>query len=36
MLMKKLALHNPVTDLPNQNVLLSDLDEIFSDQEKVS
>ncbi|MFA7423112.1 MAG: diguanylate cyclase, partial [Acholeplasmataceae bacterium] len=33
---EKLALHNPVTDLPNQNVLLSDLDEIFSDQEKLA
>ena len=27
---EKLALNNPVTDLPNQNVLMSDLDEIFS------
>lgn len=30
---EKLALYNPVTNLPNQNVLISDLDKIFQDQE---
>ncbi|BCR36250.1 putative bifunctional diguanylate cyclase/phosphodiesterase [Mariniplasma anaerobium] len=30
---EKLALFNPVTNLPNQNVLISDLDKVFQDQE---
>ncbi len=33
---EKLALHNPVTNLPNQNVLMADLDEIFSNQERLA
>ena len=33
---EKLALYNPITNLPNQNVLLSDLDEIFADPQKLS
>ncbi|MCD4827025.1 MAG: bifunctional diguanylate cyclase/phosphodiesterase [Acholeplasmataceae bacterium] len=30
---EKLALFNPVTNLPNQNVLINDLDKVFQDQE---
>ena len=33
---QKLALYNPVTNLPNQNVVLADLSEIFKDEEKLS
>ena len=33
---QKLALYNPVTNLPNQNVVLADLTEIFKDEEKLA
>jgi EAL domain-containing protein (putative c-di-GMP-specific phosphodiesterase class I)/GGDEF domain-containing protein len=33
---QKLALYNPVTNLPNQNVILTDLTEIFKDEEKLA
>ena len=33
---QKLALYNPITNLPNQNVILSDLTEIFKDEEKLA
>lgn len=32
---EKLALFNPITNLPNQNVLISDLDVVFQDQEQL-
>ena len=33
---QKLALFNPVTNLPNQNVILADLTEIFKNEEKLA
>ncbi|AUD64730.1 hypothetical protein BK011_03190 [Tenericutes bacterium MZ-XQ] len=33
---QKLALYNPITNLPNQNVILADLTEIFKDEEKLA
>jgi EAL domain-containing protein (putative c-di-GMP-specific phosphodiesterase class I)/GGDEF domain-containing protein len=33
---QKLALYNPITNLPNQNVVLADLAEIFKDEEKLA